>query len=165
VGKGERRRFVYTCGDGQHVSRAQLPVDKKVQSVVLEYLRTYSREISTDETDGHTVAQERSVLQARLDGLAIDYADGILTREQVQAATTRIRQRLDELAGRHLDIVRPRVVLDGLAGHADVADRWEALSLDRKRAVVAECATVTIGRSVTRGRVFDLSTIGVDLKS
>jgi site-specific DNA recombinase len=105
---------------------------------------------------------EAVALRARLDGLAVSWADGALTDSQLRTMTERLRQRLGEVEARMTASSRAPV-LAGLAGAADVAAKWAALPLDRRRAVVDALMTVTI-LPTGRGRGFDRDSVRVEQK-
>jgi site-specific DNA recombinase len=73
---------------------------------------------------------------------------------ETEALVSGLRARMDELA---VAQAQPLAVLKGLAGYADAYDRFRALSLERRRAVVSLLATVVIVPSQDRhaSKAFD----------
>jgi site-specific DNA recombinase len=156
----------YTCKRHHHLSRAGEPVDGLVTRVVLALLsRPDAAAVFADSAapDTADLATEAMTLRARLDALAVEFADGSLTASQLRAATERLRARLADVETRMVSTSRGSV-LDGLVGAQDVAAAWDALSLDRRRAVVDVLCTVTI-LPASKGRGFDPSTVKITPKT
>ncbi|MFC5834630.1 recombinase family protein [Nonomuraea insulae] len=121
-----------------HVSRKALPVEAYVIGLALERLsRPDAVDLLVDRTrpDAEVLRREANALRTRLDGLAVDYADGTLTKAQVRIASERINTRLAEVeadmadAGR-VDILAPLISAD------DKWAMWEALTMGRQRLVI-----------------------------
>jgi site-specific DNA recombinase len=163
-------RWGYRCKprggrSGGHVTRAGDPVDALVSGVVVRVLSSPDAAallVDRDAPDAAELNGEAVALRARLDGLAVSWADGALTDSQLRTMTERLRQRLGEVEARMTASTRAPV-LAGLAGAADVAARWAALPLDRRRAAVDVLMTVTI-LPAGRGRGFDPRSVRVDPK-
>lgn len=155
--------WVYTCKRHHHLSRAGEPVDDLVARMVAGLLSRpgmVARLTASDEPAGPDLNAEAVALRSRLDSLAVEFADGLLTASQLRAATERLRARLGEVESRMRAASRAPVLAE-LVGVADVAARWEALPLDRKRAVVAALLTVTI-LPAGRGRGFKSRTVRLE---
>jgi site-specific DNA recombinase len=86
---------------------------------------------------------EAAALRARLEEAARGWAVGALTQAQLLAATNELRARLETVEAR-IGQAQQVSALEGLVGAADVRATWEALSLDRRRAVLDLLATVTV---------------------
>lgn len=102
------------------------------------------------KTELHDVAEaerlrtEANTLLARLDEIADERADGLLTGAQARRATERIEGKLAEIDRAQHDSERLRV-FDGIpVGTPEVAAAVDKLSADRFRTVLAVLATVTI---------------------
>ena len=103
---------------------------------------------------------EANALRVRLDGFALDYADGVMTREQMRTATTRVRELLADVEARMADAGRVSV-LGPLVSATDVRAAWDALDVDRRRAAVDALMVVTLhppGRGV---RTFRPDSVGI----
>lgn len=157
---------VYRCKTGGfHLSRAGAPVDDIVRGVVIGLLsRPDAAAAFADpaDPDAADLTTEATALRARLDSLAEEFADGILTAAMLRTITERIRAKLADVEGRMISSQRSPV-LAGLVGVEDVAAAWDALTLDRQRAVVDVLMTVSI-LPTGRGRGFDPNAIRVEPK-
>jgi site-specific DNA recombinase len=156
---------IYTCKAAHHLSRAGQPVDELVARVVVAILsRPDAAALLVDRAapDTADLNVEALALRARLDGLATDWADGALTDFQLRTMTERLRARLGDVESR-MAVSSRAPVLAGLAGARDAGKLWEALPLDRRRAVVDALISVTI-LPAGRGRGFDPASVRVDPK-
>lgn len=160
---------ILRCRFGHHSRRAD-HIEGYVQEILLRGL------VERDEqdllrprdpgVDVEAAKSEAATLRARLSGLAADYSDGVLDREQMRVASGRIRSRLSELgialaeAGR-VDPVES-LVHAGRRGE-DPTTLWESYSLGVRRAVVDRLLAVRVlrGNPGSRGRVFDPDTVDV----
>jgi site-specific DNA recombinase len=160
----------YQCRDNYCCGRARVPVDELVEDVVVGRLaRADARTLwETDDSDAAKAAEEAAGLQARLDGLVDDYADGLLDRAGMKRAADRIRPQLDAARARaRATSTAAQDVLEGLTG-LEVSQRWETLPIGRKRAVVDLLLDVRIHPvgAGGKGRVpFDPDTIQIDWRA
>lgn len=139
---------IYRCSGSQgHVARKGAPIDELVETVTVSRLsqpdavmlkRVGEREDALDE-----IRQQVAALRARLDQLALDFADGELTSSQLRAATARLRQQI-EAGERRLASESREDVLRPLVDAGDVRAAWRALDTDRKRAVIDALMEVRI---------------------
>jgi DNA invertase Pin-like site-specific DNA recombinase len=168
---GDKRRplVAYQCND-LHVYRRMDLVDKAVtKDIVARLAAMEPTGILRSPDDRARVAAlqaEDEALRAREDQMSDDYADGLLTAHQVDRATVRIRARRDAIAREHLDMIRPVRVLEGLTGQPVELARatFDALTLDRKRAVIDALCTIHIDKAAHRGAAFDPDLIRVTWK-
>lgn len=160
---GTKDKPVYRCPAGGHVARAALPVEEYVTRVIVGRLGMPDAAVLFEEkpTGGQddTLREEAQTLRARLESLAVDFADGALTSEQLRAATVRIRERLDGVESKIASTleVSPLAQFRG----QDPVQVWERLDMDVKRAVIGKLATVSLGRSVRGSRNFDPATVAI----
>lgn len=155
-------RTIYRC----HVARAAEPVDDLVARVVVGRLsRPDAIDLLADQDtpDLDRLRDEAAATRAQLDEAAALYADGGMTAGQLRIATDRLRDRLRHTERQMVASTRADVLAD-LAGAADVQARWAALSLARRRAVVAALVTVTILPSGRRGTAFDPELVRIEWK-
>jgi site-specific DNA recombinase len=85
-----------------HVARHIVPVDELVTNVIVTRL---SRHDAVDllvpvDDSALEVVNEVADLRGRMSALAVDFADGVLTVEQIKAMTVRMRERIEELERR-----------------------------------------------------------------
>jgi DNA invertase Pin-like site-specific DNA recombinase len=164
-GNGRAGKPGYRCsGSAGHFARMSAPVDSFVQAVIVARLsRADARElmVAKPTTNSRDLALEAVGLRARLDALAVEFADGVLTASQLRIATDRMRSRLGMVEAEMADAGRLDVLGD-LVGALDVQGAWDALTVEKKRAVIAVLATIVIyppGRGV---RKFDPDTVGIE---
>ena len=106
-----------------------------------------------DEAEAEALRVEANTLNAELDNLAVERAEGLLTARQVQIATAVIEEKLAAIEARQHDQERLRV-FDGIPlGTPEVAEKVARLSPDRLRAVLAVLGTVLWRRSARAGAV------------
>ncbi|QFS91144.1 hypothetical protein FIV07_10300 [Mycobacterium sp. THAF192] len=107
-----------------------------------------------DSTEAEQLRTERATLTARLDEIADERADGLLTGAQAQRATTRITEKLAAIDRRQQDQEKLRV-FDGIPlGTPEVAAAVKRLTPDRYRAVLAVLMDVTVLPVGKGGRTF-----------
>ncbi len=82
-----------------------------------------------------TAARDVEVLRRRLEAVAVDYAQGVVTQEQLHAATRTLRARIAELDGVLATTTRSRA-LSVVEGVPDLREAWDGFDLDTRRAVV-----------------------------
>lgn len=97
-----------------------------------------------DTAEAEALRIEKSTLLSRLDEIADERADGLLTGAQARRATDRITDKLAAIERRQHDAERVRV-FDGLPlGTPEVAAAVDKLSPDRLRAVMDVLMEVTV---------------------
>ncbi len=139
-------RAVYRCRPSQHLSREAGPVDELVRDVLAARLSRADaaeltrRDESVDVAALHTEAGE---LRARLESVAVDFADGTLTPKQVKTINDRVKGRLRAVEKRIVDSMRVSA-LSRVIGASNVAATFDAAPLDARREIVAALVTVTI---------------------
>lgn len=153
---------VYRCsGSPGHLSRQAGPVDDFVTQVVK--LRLSERDIvvrlaaKPDGPDMKQLVDEANAKRARLDDLAVDFADGSLTASQLKAATTRLRESIADLesqiaAAHGSDALAPFLT-------AETETVWETSEIGVQRQIIDLLAEVTVlppGRGV---RTFDPASV------
>lgn len=140
---------LYRCpqpGPGHVYRRADL-TDEQVRQTVAEWLRRdgalAQMLASGEETDSAEVQAEEMALRQRLVEAAESFADGLVSRVQLEAMTAKINARLDALATEAAGTQRS-ALLGALADTGDPAQTFLDAPLDRQRAIVRELVTVTI---------------------
>ncbi len=93
-----------------------------------------------------------------------EYDDGIIDGRRLQGRIDSIQPKLDAIDAQLLGANTSRK-LDGLIGQPDAAERFDALVLDRRRAVIDTMAVVTIKPSEKPGGRFDPKLITVEWRT
>lgn len=159
-------RRIYVCRAHKCVGRRQDWVDEFVSEVIVERLsRPDAADLLVDQDapDFAVVRAEISALRVRLDGLADAYAVGEIDRDQMRTGTVRLRARLDGLEATQAHVSRAPVLAE-LVGVPDVRAAWDALNLDRQRAVVEILMTVTLHPGGGGRRTFDPNKVEITWK-
>lgn len=155
------------CRDHAHLGRTASLVEDVVERIVVARLsRDDARDLLVDveRPDVDALREEADGIRRRLDEVAAAFAEGDVTAGQLKTATTRLRARLADVEGRMVHVDRAPVLAQ-LVTADDVAATWEAMPLDRRRAVVALLVDVTLlpGRA---GRApFDPATVHVEWRA
>jgi len=153
---------VYQCQAGSHLSRSADPIDAYVRDVITARLRQpdVADLLTPDAPDVAPLREETQRLRLRLDALAADYSDGLLTGRQVQIATASLEAKLvtveTELAGSGRGTKLGRILAAPDPGQA-----WLDAPLEIQRAVLDTLAHVTVQRG-TPGRAKD-KPVGVEI--
>lgn len=115
-----------------------------------------------DEAEAEALRTEANTLLTRLDEIADERADGMLTGPQARRATERIEAKLDEIERRQQDQERLRV-FDGVPlGTPEAAEAIHRLSPDRFRAVLDVLAEFVVAPVGKGGRVFNPERVQVN---
>lgn len=166
-GGSARGKPGYRCSESMgHFARMAEPCDEYVSAVIVERLsRPDAAALLRAPTTVDTAAlhEEGQALRERLDGVAVEFADGSITAAQLRTITERLRERIADLerkmadAGR-VDLLGPLVTSD------DVRATWDRLPLGHRRAIVDTLATVTLHPPGRGTRTFRPETIGIEWK-
>jgi DNA invertase Pin-like site-specific DNA recombinase len=115
-----------------------------------------------DAAEAEAIRDEKHALYGRLDELAVERAQGMMTGRQLQIATEVIQQQIDALERKETDQERLRV-FDGIPlGTDDAIAAVEQLSADRFRAVMSVLMRVTIMPKGKSGNAFDPERVKVE---
>jgi hypothetical protein len=116
------------------------------------------------ETDTTELLAQRSTIKAKLDNAADMFSDDLIDAAQLQRITASERAKLQAVE-EELDSLTVDTDLADLATK-DIAERWEEIPIERRRALVRLLLTVTIlPKNLTKNpRVFDESTVAVEWK-
>ena len=98
-GGAHRGVRTYRCSSMKHVARKADPVDEYVTELTMARLtQPDAADLWTAELpDASELMAEADTLRRRRDDIALDYADGAMTREQFRTANARVLERLGEL--------------------------------------------------------------------
>jgi hypothetical protein len=131
----------YRCSSGRHVARRADPVDEYVTEVVIGLLtRPDASDLWAAELpDASELMAEADTLRRRRDDLAVDYADGAMTREQFRAANTRVLERLGEVEAKIAAAGKSSPL--AIVASDDVRATWGNLSVAQRRNIIAALMT------------------------
>lgn len=166
-GAGGRR--TYRCSGKMHLVRAAEPLEDFVQVALLTRLRrpdaVHLLEGAPDGSRLEALRDEALHLEARSKGLAADYADGVLDREQMRTAGARLRARRADVEREiasygEVDVVAPLV----LASSDEAAwELWGDYPVSTQRQVIAQLMEVVVLRGrpgrPPKGAAFDPSSV------
>lgn len=156
--RGPRKK--YFCRDCNLYREVSL-VDEHVTAYMVELLAGLE-DLDDAEAESGSVAAAAAVqvrkLRERLKNNVISFADSdVMTDTEFETMQRRLRARLSAAEARLAVPKRRRLVL-GLTG-PEAADRWEAASLDRKRAVIDAFVEVRLYRGRPGSNAFDPASI------
>jgi hypothetical protein len=136
----DTKRRAYVCSRCHGISRDQEKVDQLITKGIIAFLATPgAAAIFRPEPDPALVTEAES-LRARLNEAADQFAADAIDGEQLRRITARLRPRLQTVEAK----LRPVVVdLEDLAT-PDIAERWDVVPLERKRAVVDFLLDITL---------------------
>lgn len=154
----------YRCSASTgHFARRSDPVDEYVGKATVAILsRPDAVDLLVDGslTDAEALSGDAIALRARLDSLALDFADGSLTPSQLRTATERLRRNLTEVESAMADVGKVDKLGD-LIGADNVQEVWDSKTIHEQRAVIDLLMEVVIfppGRGV---RHFNPDTVGI----
>ncbi len=141
---GTQRKAAYSCPGCMRLTRQMEPVDEVVEAVMVARLsRPDVLAHLSEKPDALAAAiSSRDAILARMDTAADDYADGTITARQMARMNERLKSSLAEAEAEVLKY-QPVRILDGMTGQG-AADAWAAATINRKREVIRQLATVTI---------------------
>jgi DNA invertase Pin-like site-specific DNA recombinase len=116
------------------------------------------------EAEAEAIRTQLATLYARLDNLAVERAEGLMSARQVKVSSDVINHNIAKLERRQQDQDK-MLVLDGIPlGKPEALDAVRELSCDRFRAVVDVLAAVTVKPVGKGSHVFDPERVVVDWK-
>ena len=169
TGGPRAHQITYSCKSCRGVSIRAEHVEPLVMGYVVRRLARPDaakvlRKKVYDTAEAEQLHTDEAVLLARLDEIADERADGLLTGAQAARATARIKEKLDVITERQQD-QELRRVFDGIPlGTDKVADKVRQLSPDRLRAAIDVLMTVTVAPVGKGGYVFNPDRVDVAWK-
>ncbi|WP_052436402.1 recombinase family protein [Georgenia sp. SUBG003] len=133
-------RAIYVC-KVNHVSKPMDELDSIVAGAAIARMtlphahRPFSLSRQA-KSDAAPLREEEATLRQRLDELATDRAEGLITRQQMVTGTEHIRARLEVIEAELAEI--GDVSQDGEMSIAEVADHFFELDTDRQRQVITQ---------------------------
>ncbi|MEV6679437.1 recombinase family protein [Streptomyces erythrochromogenes] len=163
--KRGKRQPTYVCDANGCVGRNVEALDKHVGEVVVKLLSNpEAADVFRGDDSAALAALERAEgLKARQEAAADDYADGVLTREQLRRITAKLAVQITEAQGeaRRLRPAFDLDAFDGLVG-PKAGERWKKLEVSQKRRVLDGMGLrVKVFPTARRGPGFDKTTIGL----
>lgn len=161
------KRIVYVCKTCHGVSILAANIEPIVYNIAAGRLAKPDavdllRKELHDHAEAEALRVEANSLRARLDSLAVEFADGELTASQLRVATARMQEKLTAVEHRQHDQERLRV-FDGIPlGTPEVADAVTRLAPDRFRAIIDVLMTVTVAPVGKSGKVFNPERVQVN---
>ena len=152
---------MYRCRSGKHFARKADPIDDYVTQVTLARLtQPDAADLWAAELpDASELMAEADTLRRRRDDLAVDYADGVMDRQQFRTANTRVLERLAEIETQIANAGTSSPL--AIVATEDVRATWQRLSVAQRRNIIAALMTPVL-HSVGRGkRYFDPETVEI----
>jgi hypothetical protein len=143
------------------------PVEQLITETVLVRLDTpgFLARLNApgNEDRQHALQSEAATLRARMDEAADSFADGLITRKQLEAINLRVTGRLENIERDIATTARASIVPSTAAGNLRLW--WDGAGLERQRAVI-DALLVPYVDPIRRSapRVFDPSRIRVEWK-
>ncbi|MFC7925487.1 recombinase family protein [Microbacterium laevaniformans] len=145
TGATKRQPPAYQCQECFRVRRRQDLVEEVVERAIIGRLSRADAADLFQQGDSEVVAECRELLaglDAKLDVAAAQFADDVITAEQLKRITAQVRERREQTV-RRLEAAQPKTVFADLAGPR-AGDRWEKLTLGAKREVIEMLLSVTV---------------------
>lgn len=159
------KKPTYFCSGPGCVGRNEAALDAYVRTIVVGVLsRPDAADVFRQDDSAALAALERvEGLRARQAAAAEDYADGVITREQLHRITAKLGVQITEAQAqaRELAPAFDLDAFDGLVGER-AAEAWDALAVAQKRRVLDGLGLrLRIDRVSRKGPGFDESTIAL----
>ncbi|BBY82959.1 hypothetical protein MPUL_41170 [Mycolicibacterium pulveris] len=149
-------RRVYVCKRCFGVTRDMAAVDRLVVGMVVERLAQPDAAellVSRDAPDVTELRKRAAALRAQIAQAERDYDEDLIDAHRMNSKIARATAKLAPIEAQLHDSHRARV-FDGLIDAKDVGTAFDALPLDRQRAVVDALLTVTILPAANKGTGF-----------
>ena len=135
----------YSCKECNGIRRLQAPVDAYIGALVVERLSRPDAVVALISGDADAVKEARAELDAINAKLAIaadQFAEDIITADQLRRVTEKLRIRVAECEAK-ISAEMPGPSIEDLAG-ADAEKRWADAPMDVKREVVSHLMNIRI---------------------
>ena len=148
-------RNIYGCRERgcMGVARAGQPLERFITGLVVSRLSQPDAAdllLADSGPDTAGLRQRAAGLRAKIDESRQLYEDGVLSAVELRTTRDNLKAKLADIDARLQDANRARV-FDGVIDAADVAAAFDALPLDRKRAVIDTLTTITVLPGQKRG--------------
>jgi len=148
TGKGARGSYrTLRCSNVRHLNRRADYIEAWVEAQLVGWFTAPGQAVlgagAEAAVDLAEVRADAVAVREQLAGLAVDYADGVLSREQVQVASQRLHDRLAALdeqvaAAGQVDVLAP------LRGAPNPAAVWAGMGLAARREAVRRLVRVVV---------------------
>lgn len=148
-GSGHAHLPAYRCRTGKHVTRVAGPLDEHITNLILVRLsRPDAASVllppAQPAEKREDLAATANALRAKLDAMAADYAEDLITRQQLLDGTALTRKRLERVEAQMEAQAQQSVLASLPLGTAKVVEEWPDYHLDKKRAILDALMTVTL---------------------
>lgn len=153
---------LYTCDDKGCVGRNQARVDELAVKVVLGRLARPDvlDLLEQDDSRAKDLRTKAEAVRARLNTAADQYADDVITADQLRRITQRLRPDLRDLERQAAAAAGPGVAaLTQIVGKPDVRGIWEGLPVTRQRAIMEALGMTVVILPTRRGPGFNPETV------
>lgn len=164
---GGRKSRAYVCADHSHVLRSGEPLDAYIESIVVGRLSRADAHLLLDDkrVDLPALQAERIGVQARLDELADQFAEGAIDGSQLRRGTGTLRSKLAVIDSQLADAARTDPVAGLIADKDRVAEKWAACTPSVQGQIIDSLMVVTVLPCPKGRRTFDASYIDIVWKT
>ena len=153
---GKTHRPAYRCRTGRHVVRDVYALDEYIEGLAVDRLsRPDALELllppAPAEEPQENLAADANALRAKLDSIAEDYGQDLITRKQMLDMSAFTRARLEKINAKMAGRASGSVLASLPLGTPEIAELWPGYHLDKRRSIIDALMTVTIHRA-RRGR-------------
>lgn len=154
----------YRCRSGKHVARKSEPVDEYVSELAIVRLtEPDAASLWTAETpDASDLMAEADTLRRRRDDIALDYADGVMDRQQFRSANARVLERLAAVESQIASVGTSSPL--AIVAAEDVRGTWEGLSVAQRRNIIGALMTPVLHLPGRGTRTFRAETVEIRWK-
>jgi DNA invertase Pin-like site-specific DNA recombinase len=156
----------YRCGKCFKVAISKADSEDLIRAIVGARLARQDAQellIDRDAPDLDKLSAQATVIRARMDELATEFADGGLTASQLRTASQRLTDKLDAVESKMADASAARVFADIPLGTNRVHHAFTNLDVDRQRAIIDVLLTATVMPVGNHGRVpFDPERVKIE---
>ena len=164
---GGRKSRAYACAAHSHVLRSGEPLDSYIESIVLARLSRSDAHLLLDDkrADLPALQTERIGVQARLDELADQFAEGAIDGSQLRRGTSTLRSKLAVIDSQLADAARTDPVAGLIADRRHITEKWAACTPTVQGQIIDSLMVVTVLPCPKGQRVFDPDYIRVEWKT
>jgi len=160
---------IYKCRTGKHLSRVADAIDAYVVDQLCALLASDDAAdllVDRERPDLAALQKRETVLRARLEDAAAEFAEGNISRSQLRIITRKVNIELTEVQSTMVHTDRAALLADFIEVD-DPRAVWDNVGIDRQRAVLVSLFDVVVlrgrpgGNSRNGPRPLDVSTIDI----